>query len=102
MNSKIYLIDSYYNLEAKQRWYASFDKCEICGKKFYFDSDKVIDHDHKTGEIRGIVCRSCNLRLGIIENYKTFINPELKDFYRYLNEYKQDSKICKLILEGEL
>ncbi len=36
--------------------------CAICG----YDGDRplVIDHNHLTDEVRGAVCRSCNLVLG--------------------------------------
>jgi Recombination endonuclease VII len=35
-------------------------KCKICEIK----SATCIDHDHDTGRIRGLVCRSCNTKLG--------------------------------------
>lgn len=35
--------------------------CEICGKR----SDSLcVDHDHITGEVRGVLCRSCNKAIG--------------------------------------
>ncbi len=37
-------------------------KCEIC----YQDKPLVIDHCHKTGKIRGILCNQCNQALGSI------------------------------------
>lgn len=37
--------------------------CEICGKKFNFE-EVVLDHDHETDKIRGVLCSSCNVYLG--------------------------------------
>jgi ssDNA-binding Zn-finger/Zn-ribbon topoisomerase 1 len=34
--------------------------CAICGS----DRNLVIDHDHKTGIIRGVLCHPCNTGLG--------------------------------------
>ena len=34
--------------------------CPICGS----DDPLVIDHDHSTSEVRGLICDSCNLGLG--------------------------------------
>ncbi|MDE1854467.1 MAG: hypothetical protein KGI38_12070 [Thaumarchaeota archaeon] len=41
---------------------AQYGKCRICGK-----DAEVLDHDHKSGAPRGMVCRSCNSMLGKIE-----------------------------------
>lgn len=42
-------------------WEEQDGKCKLCGKKpeGYLD----IDHDHKTGRVRGLLCRGCNLML---------------------------------------
>tara|TARA_R110001592_G_C12673226_1_gene703806 strand:+ start:86 stop:526 length:441 start_codon:yes stop_codon:yes gene_type:complete len=34
--------------------------CNLCDKKFKTVKGRNLDHDHKTGEIRDIICRSCN------------------------------------------
>lgn len=38
-------------------------QCALCPST----NDLVVDHCHKTGRIRGVLCRMCNLRLGHLE-----------------------------------
>ena len=40
--------------------YAS--NCDLCNKKFISSNDRQLDHNHNTGEIRNIVCTSCNFK----------------------------------------
>jgi len=51
--------------------------CEICGtslkilaEKFEQNSTACVDHCHTTGEVRGILCRSCNVALGHLKDNK--------------------------------
>lgn len=58
----------------------SLDNCEECDNLFKSSRDRHLDHDHKTGYIRDIVCCSCNqkrkfkdtegLNFKIVENFK--------------------------------
>lgn len=44
----------------------TFDgKCGICKTSNFGTPNPVIDHDHSTGKIRGILCRTCNLGIGM-------------------------------------
>jgi hypothetical protein len=40
--------------------------CAICKR---IGTELVIDHDHSTGRLRGMLCRYCNRLAGIIEHY---------------------------------
>lgn len=41
-------------------------RCILCCEQV--TDDAVLDHDHKTGHIRGVLHRGCNSMLGVIEN----------------------------------
>jgi len=46
-------------------------KCAICGNKLIDSKNKTcVDHNHKTGEIRGILCNCCNRGLGLFKDSK--------------------------------
>jgi hypothetical protein len=49
--------------EALRLW-GSKAACEICGSK----NKLGIDHDHKTGKIRGVLCTNCNTAIGLAKD----------------------------------
>lgn len=52
-------LEQYDELLARQE-----EKCAVCQKhQSEFPVRLAVDHDHKTGEVRGLLCRYCNHRL---------------------------------------
>lgn len=59
--------EAYVALEQAQN-----HKCKICLKdKEQEPRPLAVDHDHKTGEIRGLLCNSCNRMLGFAKDNQT-------------------------------
>lgn len=69
-----------YGLSLQQidaMWEAQGRKCAICRRsiKTYgrvIAEKAYVDHNHETGEIRGLLCHHCNTMLGMAKD-----NPEL-------------------------
>jgi len=57
---------SYENLLSM--WDVQDGKCAICGEEFKNSSDAFVDHNHETNEIRGLLCRQCNLGIGFFKD----------------------------------
>jgi hypothetical protein len=58
-------------------------KCQLCKSAL---DNPVLDHCHKTGHVRGVLCRGCNAMLGHIENNRprNFLTDMVK-FATYLS-----------------
>ena len=47
------------------------NKCAICKNNIGYEA--AVDHDHNTGEIRGLLCSSCNKGLGFFKDNIKFL-----------------------------
>ena len=76
-----------YGLTPDQ-WQQMFDRqkgcCDICGKhQSQIKAKLCVDHNHKTGKIRSLLCVGCNIAVGHYENHKDQIE-------KYLGIYSSD------------
>lgn len=51
--------------------------CRICLGEFKDRRDTHLDHDHVTGKIRGLLCGSCNRKLGWYEKHRPRVDSYL-------------------------
>lgn len=66
---------------------AQFGVCMICGKinnRMNYKTGKperlVVDHNHATNKVRGLLCHRCNLAVGMYETMKIEIANYLEKF----------------------
>jgi len=61
-------------LEEKRQMYDEQNgKCGICEEDMLVAKDCHLDHNHKTGKIRGILCDTCNRGLGYFQDNPEFL-----------------------------
>lgn len=49
------------------------DACPICGKTITLETAHI-DHDHKSGKVRGLLCSQCNLGIGLLHDNSEVLN----------------------------
>jgi len=75
-------LDDYNKLFINQ-----YGQCLIC-KIHQSELSKAlaVDHDHKTGEVRGLLCSKCNIMLGLVNDDTTILLNLIK--YLSINNIK--------------
>ena len=69
--------------EYKQKFEEQDGKCAICKQKTEIGKRLAVDHDHKTGNIRDLLCSTCNTILGLVNDDWDY----LFEFQRYLHKH---------------
>jgi hypothetical protein len=79
--SSVYKItpDQYEQLLQKQEC-----RCAICRRPPKNNRDLSVDHNHVTGEIRGLLCDACNGALGMFRENKDLIRKAIDYLQVYL------------------
>ena len=73
-------INDYENMYRQQN-----GLCKICGSPPYQGKPLHIDHDHKTGKVRALLCFKCNNMLGLAND-----NPALlREAALYLDQFRE-------------
>lgn len=54
-------LESWY----EKQWMKQQAQCAICGMVF---GEEVIDHDHITNKLRGLLCSNCNTGIGMLKD----------------------------------
>ena len=68
----------------KRRLDAQGGRCEICGESP--DRHRLfVDHDHRTGKVRGLLCQGCNMRIGWREKAE-FVEADAAYLARHASE----------------
>jgi len=64
-------------------------KCEICGAEMSSNNHRLgIDHNHITGEIRGILCNACNVGIANLKEDMSILESAIKYLTRNGNGKK--------------
>lgn len=81
-------LDEYYAMSEKQN-----GKCAICGAEVgdAMGNRLYIDHNHKTGKVRGLLCSDCNFGIGKFKDNVAL----MKNAIKYLEE--TDGADCNMV-----
>ena len=86
MQRKSYLKRAYnvtleeYEKKLKEQNYC----CAICNRhQSKFKRKLAVDHDHKTGKVRDLLCAGCNVDVSVVED-------RLEILLKYLNKHRKD------------
>lgn len=88
-NSRRWSLKEDYGLTIED-WNKLFKKqqgcCAICGKhQSEFEEVLCVDHRHSDDKVRGLLCRKCNMVLGLVDESNTIIQGMLEYVKKHKN-----------------
>jgi hypothetical protein len=66
----------------------SAGQCEICRREY---TKPYIDHDHITGEVRGVLCLQCNMAIGLMLDDPDIFRWAVEYIERHRNNSKEST-----------
>jgi hypothetical protein len=64
--------------------------CAICGRPLETRAETCVDHCHSTQEVRGLLCRSCNLGIGYLNDDPRLIAQAL----HYIKNARHEARVA--------
>lgn len=54
--------------EAEALLESQHGRCKICGTTDFGNRGPIVDHDHVSGKVRGMLCHNCNVGIGLFKD----------------------------------
>lgn len=71
-----------YGADIDHLFYAQAGRCAVCEVQMLRTNRNPraahIDHDHTTGKVRGLLCSSCNMGLGVFKDSPDLLRQAIK------------------------
>tara|TARA_R110000803_G_C11808957_1_gene300399 strand:- start:18 stop:575 length:558 start_codon:yes stop_codon:yes gene_type:complete len=80
----------YENFDELYDTYMNTMNCSYCNKEFKNSRNRHLDHCHKTGEFRAIVCRCCNTHDSYLKYPPHFTSEDKQQ--KFNKEYKETNR----------
>lgn len=89
-------IKRYYNLiweDYEKMYFSQEGQCYLCRKDILlYEKDKLnvahVDHDHTTGQVRGLLCHFCNAGIGYLQDNPLLLR-KAADYLEYFKNQKK-------------
>jgi hypothetical protein len=73
--------------------------CDICGRTGLKGINKHVDHNHETGAVRGLLCKSCNNMLGFCRENVLVLRKAIKYLEKHSPKHSSQTTTLQITLE---